>query len=169
MSVPPRTTPTRLAERVNGDRDLVRRILDEALVSHLGFTVGGEPRVLPTLHVRDGDMLYLHGSTGSRPMLGARDDGLPVCVAVTLLDGLVLAKSQFHHSANYRSVVVHGTGRLVTDPAEKRRILTRLVDHLVPRTVVRQPAAHRQGAGADRGARCATGRVDREGTPRRAI
>ena len=78
--------------------------------------------MLPTLHVRVGDTLYLHGSTGSRPLLAARgDDGLPVCVAVTLLDGLVYARSQFHHSANYRSVVAHGTARLVTDEREKLR------------------------------------------------
>lgn len=129
----PRTTPSRLAERVRHDRDLVRRILDEALVCHLAFTVDGEPRILPTLHVRDGDTLYLHGSTGSRPLLAARGpEGLPVCVAVTLIDGLVLARSQFHHSANYRSAVVHGRGRLVADAAEKRRVLTALVEHLVP-------------------------------------
>src|ERR671931_2430780 len=102
----PRTKPNRLAERVRHDRDAVHRILDEALVCHLGFTVDGEPRVLPTLHVRDGDTLYVHGSTSSRPMLGARGgDGIRVCVAATLIDGLVLAQSQFHHSANYRSVV----------------------------------------------------------------
>ena len=89
---------------------------------HLGFVVDGEPRVLPTLHVRIGDTLYLHGSTGSRPLLAARGDGgLPVCVAVTLLDGLVYARSQFHHSANYRSVVAHGTARLVTDERREAR------------------------------------------------
>ncbi len=131
MPATPRTTPTRLAERVRHDRDPVHRILDEALVCHLGFTVDGEPRILPTLHVRDGDTLYLHGSTGSRPMLGARGDGMRVCVAVTLVDGLVLAQSQFHHSANYRSVVIHGEARLVDDVAEKRRVLTALVEHLV--------------------------------------
>ncbi len=128
-----RTTPNRLPERVRHDRDQVRRILDEALVCHLSFVVDGEPRVLPTLHVRDADTLYLHGSTGSRPMLAARGpDGLPVCVAVTLIDGLVLARSQFHHSANYRSAVIYGNARLVSDPAEKRRVLSGLVDHLVP-------------------------------------
>ena len=129
-----RTTPTRVAKRVFTDRDLINRILDEALVCHLAFTAHGEPRILPTLHARLGDILYLHASTGSRPMLAARRlaDGLPVCVAVTLLDGLVLSKSQFDHDANYRSVVIHGRGRLVTDPVEKRRALTALVEHMVP-------------------------------------
>ncbi|MGH3715369.1 MAG: pyridoxamine 5'-phosphate oxidase family protein [Micromonosporaceae bacterium] len=128
-----RTTPNRVAERVRHDRDDVYGILDEALVSHLSYTVDGEPRVLPTLHVRDGDTLYLHGSTGSRPMLGARaSNGLAVCVAVTLIDGLVLARSQFHHSANYRSAVIYGRAHLVTDDTEKRRVLTALVEHLVP-------------------------------------
>ncbi|MGH3656081.1 MAG: bifunctional pyridoxamine 5'-phosphate oxidase family protein/GNAT family N-acetyltransferase [Micromonosporaceae bacterium] len=131
MPATPRTTPSRKPERVRGDRDLVHRILDEALVSHVGFTADGAPRVLPTLHVRDGDTLYLHGSTGSYPMLKARPGGLPICVAVTLVDGLVLSKSQFNHSVNYRSVVVHGTAHLVTDPAEKRRVLTGLVEHVI--------------------------------------
>jgi nitroimidazol reductase NimA-like FMN-containing flavoprotein (pyridoxamine 5'-phosphate oxidase superfamily) len=84
--------------------------------------------VLPTLFVRIDDRLYLHGSTGSRPLLAARDGGLPVCVAVTLLDGLVLARSQFHHSANYRSVVAHGLAHLVTDEATRRRAFRALVD-----------------------------------------
>ena len=95
------------------DRATAHAILDEAYDCTLGFVVDGEPRVLPTLHVRVGDTLYLHGSTGSRPLLAARGEGLPVCVAVTLLDGIVYARSQFHHSANYRSVVAHGTARLV--------------------------------------------------------
>ncbi|HEX2418917.1 MAG TPA: pyridoxamine 5'-phosphate oxidase family protein, partial [Micromonosporaceae bacterium] len=110
--------------------EVVRQILDEALVCHLSFVVNGEPRVLPTLHARDGETLYLHGSTGSRPMLAARSGEVPVCVAVTLLDGLVLTRSQFNHSVNYRSVVIHGRARLVTDVAEKRRSLAALVDHV---------------------------------------
>jgi len=84
--------------------------------------------MLPTLHARVGDTLYLHGSTGSRPMLAARAEGLPVCVTVTHLDGLVLARSWMHHSANYRSVVAHGRAHLVTDEAEKRRALTAVVE-----------------------------------------
>jgi RimJ/RimL family protein N-acetyltransferase/nitroimidazol reductase NimA-like FMN-containing flavoprotein (pyridoxamine 5'-phosphate oxidase superfamily) len=124
----PRTTSTRFSERMSDDEALVHGVLDEAYVCHLGFVVDGEPRVLPTLHVRVGDTLYLHGSTGSRPLREARPEGLTVCVAVTLIDGLVLARSQFHHSANYRSVVAHGRARLVTDPAERDRAFTALVD-----------------------------------------
>ncbi|MEU6076485.1 bifunctional pyridoxamine 5'-phosphate oxidase family protein/GNAT family N-acetyltransferase [Micromonospora sp. NPDC047074] len=123
-----RTTASRSRERMSYDTGAAHAILDEAYDCALGFTVGGEPRVLPTLHVRIDDTLYLHGSTGSRPLLAARGDGLPVCVAVTLLDGLVYGRSQFHHSANYRSVVAHGTARLVTDDREKLRMLTALVE-----------------------------------------
>ncbi|MEV6811864.1 bifunctional pyridoxamine 5'-phosphate oxidase family protein/GNAT family N-acetyltransferase [Micromonospora sp. NPDC051296] len=123
-----RTTASRSRDRMSYDRAAAHAVLDEAYHCALGFTVDGEPRVLPTLHVRVGDTLYLHGSTGSRPLLAARGDGLPVCVAVTLLDGLVYARSQFNHSANYRSVVAHGTAHLVTDPAEKAVVLTALVE-----------------------------------------
>jgi nitroimidazol reductase NimA-like FMN-containing flavoprotein (pyridoxamine 5'-phosphate oxidase superfamily)/RimJ/RimL family protein N-acetyltransferase len=124
-----RTTASREQARVSYDRALVHAVLDEAYHCHLSFVVDGEPRVLPTLHVRVGDTVYVHGSTGSRPLLAARGgDGLPVCLAVTHIDGLVLARSQFHHSVNYRSVVAHGVARLVTDQAEKLRILTALVN-----------------------------------------
>jgi RimJ/RimL family protein N-acetyltransferase/nitroimidazol reductase NimA-like FMN-containing flavoprotein (pyridoxamine 5'-phosphate oxidase superfamily) len=136
----PRTTGLRLADRLRYDRDLVHAILDAAYHCHLSFVVDGEPRSLPTLHVRLGDTLYVHGSTGSRPLLGARaaarggsdDDGLAVCVAVTHLDGLVLARSQFHHSANYRSVVAHGVAHLVTDEPLRRTVLAALVDRVAP-------------------------------------
>ncbi|WP_229401196.1 bifunctional pyridoxamine 5'-phosphate oxidase family protein/GNAT family N-acetyltransferase [Micromonospora okii] len=124
----PRTTATRLRDRMSHDPTAAHAVIDEAYHCALGFVVDGEPRVLPTLHVRVGDTLYLHGSTGSRPLLAARGDGLPVCVAVTLLDGLIYARSQFHHSANYRSVVAHGTAHLVTDPGEKSAALTALVE-----------------------------------------
>ncbi|MFI5834526.1 bifunctional pyridoxamine 5'-phosphate oxidase family protein/GNAT family N-acetyltransferase [Micromonospora sp. NPDC051300] len=124
-----RTTATRTRDRMRYDRATAHALLDEAFHCALAFVVDGEPRVLPTLHVRVDDTLYLHGSTGSRPLLAARGDaGLPVCVAVTHLDGLVYARSQFHHSANYRSVVAHGTARLVDDADEKARVLTALVD-----------------------------------------
>lgn len=124
-----RTIPHRSRDRMSYDREAAHAVLDEAYHCALGFTVDGQPRVLPTLHVRIGDTLYLHGSTGSRPLLAARgDDGLPVCVAVTVLDALVYARSQFHHSANYRSVVAHGTARLVTDEREKSAMLTALVE-----------------------------------------
>ncbi|MEV4514160.1 bifunctional pyridoxamine 5'-phosphate oxidase family protein/GNAT family N-acetyltransferase [Dactylosporangium sp. NPDC049525] len=121
-----------MGERASYDADLVHAVLDEAYVCHLGFVVDGEPRVLPTLFARVDDTIYLHGSTGSRPLLAARDGGVPVCVTVTLLDGLVLARSQFHHSANYRSVVAHGTARPVTDPQEREAALAALVDKVVP-------------------------------------
>jgi RimJ/RimL family protein N-acetyltransferase/nitroimidazol reductase NimA-like FMN-containing flavoprotein (pyridoxamine 5'-phosphate oxidase superfamily) len=123
-----RTTASRSRDRMSYDADAVHAVLDEAYHCALAFTVDGEPRVLPTLHVRIGDTLYLHGSTGSRPLLAARGEGLRVSVAVTLLDGLVYARSQFHHSANYRSVVAHGTAHLVTDEREKARMLTALVE-----------------------------------------
>ena len=133
-------------------------ILDEAYHCALGFVVDGEPRVLPTLHVRVGDMLYLHGSTGSRPLLGARGDGLPVCVTVTLLDGLVYARSQFHHSANYRSVVAHGVATLVTDETEKRAAMTALVEKVGARPFHADAGRREAGAGRDRRAGAAAAR-----------
>ncbi|MFF4863028.1 pyridoxamine 5'-phosphate oxidase family protein [Streptomyces sp. NPDC001231] len=129
-----RTVPTRSADRASHDRELVHAILDEGYVCHLGFVRDGAPVVLPTLYARVGERLYVHGSTGSRPlrMAGKADPGLPVCLTVTHVDGLVLARSAFHHSINYRSVVVHGTAHQVTDPEEKRLALDALVDHVVP-------------------------------------
>ncbi|MGC0378637.1 pyridoxamine 5'-phosphate oxidase family protein [Streptomyces sp. SAI-229] len=129
-----RTVPTRSPHRAAYDKALVHAILDEGYVCHLGFVRDGAPVVLPTLYGRVGERLYVHGSTGSRPLraAGQADPGLPVCLTVTHVDGLVLARSAFHHSVNYRSVVVHGTARDVTDPEEKRRALDALVDHVVP-------------------------------------
>ncbi|MFK0286288.1 pyridoxamine 5'-phosphate oxidase family protein [Streptomyces sp. NPDC090499] len=129
-----RNVPTRSAERASYDRELVHAILDEGYLCHLGFVRDGAPVVLPTLYGRVGEVLYLHGSTGSRPlrMTGQADPGLAVCVTVTHVDGLVLARSAFHHSVNYRSVVVHGVAHQVTDPEEKGRALDALVDHVVP-------------------------------------
>ncbi|GAA4841256.1 pyridoxamine 5'-phosphate oxidase family protein [Kitasatospora terrestris] len=127
-----RTTPTRSKERASWDKDAVNAILDAGYLCHLGFVADGAPVVLPTIYARVGEALYLHGSTGSRPMRGAaRDEGLPVCVTVTHLDGLVLAKSAFHHSVNYRSVVAHGTAYQVTDPDELTLALNALVDQAV--------------------------------------
>jgi RimJ/RimL family protein N-acetyltransferase/nitroimidazol reductase NimA-like FMN-containing flavoprotein (pyridoxamine 5'-phosphate oxidase superfamily) len=123
-----RTTASRSRDRMSYDRAAAHAILDEAYDCSVAFVVDGEPRVLPTLHVRVGDTLYLHGSSGGRIGLSARDGEVPVCVSVTLLDALVYARSQFHHSANYRSVVAHGDARLVTDPAEKRSAMNALVD-----------------------------------------
>jgi len=112
----------------------VHSILDEGYVCHLGFVRDGAPVVLPTLYGRVGEVLYVHGSTGSRPlrMTGQADPGLPVCLTVTHVDALVLARSAFHHSINYRSVVVHGVAHDVTDAEEKRAALEALVDHVVP-------------------------------------
>ncbi|MFI8950499.1 pyridoxamine 5'-phosphate oxidase family protein [Streptomyces sp. NPDC053750] len=129
-----RTVPTRSPNRASYDKELVHAILDEGYVCHLGFVRDGAPVVLPTLYGRVGERLYVHGSTGSRPlrMTGAADPGLPVCLTVTHVDALVLARSAFHHSINYRSVVVHGTAYEVTDPEERRTALDALVDHVVP-------------------------------------
>jgi len=126
-----RTTATRLRERMSYDRDLAHAILDEAWHCTLSFVVDGEPRALPTLFVRIGETVYVHGSTGSRPLLAARD-GLRVCFTVTHIDGLVLARSQFHHSANYRSLVAHGVATPVEDEQEKHRILGALVEKIGP-------------------------------------
>ncbi len=132
-----RTTPTRYRERALYDRRTVHAILDEAPVCHLGYLSAGRPVVLPTTHARREETLYLHGSTGSGPLLAAKaatasGAGLPVCVTVTLVDGLVLARSAMHHSVNFRSVVVLGDARVVDDPAEKSRALSYLLDHIAP-------------------------------------
>ncbi|POX36148.1 hypothetical protein C3486_35095 [Streptomyces sp. Ru73] len=129
-----RTAPTRSADRAAYDHETVHSILDTGYVCHLGFVRDGAPVVLPTLYGRVGNRLYLHGSTGSRPlrMAGGTDPGLAVCVTVTHVDGLVLARSAFHHSINYRSVVIHGTAHQVTDPEEKTAALDALVDHVLP-------------------------------------
>jgi nitroimidazol reductase NimA-like FMN-containing flavoprotein (pyridoxamine 5'-phosphate oxidase superfamily) len=129
----PRTTPTRYRERARYDRESVHQVLDEALICHLGYLTAGRPVVLPMLHTRLGEALYLHGSTGSGPMLAASASaGLPVCVTVTVVDGLVLARAALHHSVNYRSVVVVGTAHLVEDPQLKMAVLQALVDHVLP-------------------------------------
>lgn len=129
----PRSTPTRYRERARYDRATVHRILDEALTCHVGYLNGGRPVVLPTMHVRIDETLYLHGSTGSGPMLAAASpSGLPVCVTITLVDGLVLARSAMHHSVNFRSVVVQGTARIVDNRREKLRALAALLDHVAP-------------------------------------
>ncbi|NDZ81727.1 pyridoxamine 5'-phosphate oxidase family protein [Streptomyces sp. SID10853] len=130
----PRTVPTRSRERASYDRELVHSILDEGYLCHLGFLRDGAPVVLPTLYTRVGERLYIHGSTGSRPLRAAGDEdpGIAVCLTVTHVDGLVLARSAFHHSINYRSVVVHGTARQVTDDEERRTALDAIVEQAVP-------------------------------------
>ncbi|MFJ8924313.1 hypothetical protein B046DRAFT_00877 [Streptomyces sp. LamerLS-316] len=129
-----RTVPTRAKERASYDETTVHSILDAAYLCHLGFVRDGAPVVLPTLFGRIGRRLYVHGSTGSRPLRTARasDPGLAVCLTVTHVDGLVLARSAFHHSMNYRSVVVHGIATTVTDPEERRLALDAIVDQVVP-------------------------------------
>jgi nitroimidazol reductase NimA-like FMN-containing flavoprotein (pyridoxamine 5'-phosphate oxidase superfamily) len=128
----PRTVPTRYRERARYDRATVHGILDEALVCHVGFVGDSGPVVLPTIHARLDETLYLHGSTGSHPMIAAAGapEGLPVCVTATLIDGLVLARSWMHHSLEFRSVVVVGNARLVRDDDQKRRALAAVVDHV---------------------------------------
>jgi uncharacterized protein len=117
-----RTQVKRLPKRGNYDRATVHGILDCGIVCHVGFNVDGQPYVIPTNYGRKGETLYIHGSAASR-MLRTLSGGIPVCITVTHLDGLVLARSAFHHSVNYRSVVILGTATLVEDPAEKREAL----------------------------------------------
>ena len=133
MTLPPspRTEIRRRPERARYDAEVVRCVLDEALVCHVGFVIDGQPVVIPTIHARHGDQLYLHGSPASR-MLRALGRQVDVCVTVTLVDGLVLARSAFHHSMNYRSVVVFGPARDVADPVEKMVAFRALVDHVAP-------------------------------------
>ena len=126
-----RTTLKRLPSRAEYDRDRVYEILDEAFVCHVGFVFDGQPYVIPTGYGRVGDRLYIHGSAASR-MLRTLKEGVDVCVTVTLIDGLVLARSAFHHSMNYRSVVILGKAVVVEDPAEKMEALRALTDHIVP-------------------------------------
>ena len=127
----PRTTVKRRAQRGVYEHEAILRILDEGLVCHMAFVVDGQPFVLPTAYARIGDHLYLHGSPSNR-MLRTGRSGLGLCVTVTLLDGLVLARSAFHHSMNYRSVVVLGTATEVDDPEEKRAAFRALVEHVAP-------------------------------------
>lgn len=127
-----RTQVRRLPERGSYDRDAANAILDEAFVCHIGFiSDNGQPVVIPTNFARDGDRLLIHGSPASR-MLRTLGDGTPMCVTVTLIDGLVLAKSTFHHSVNYRSVIVFGTASAITDLADKADALQVVVEHIVP-------------------------------------
>src|SRR5271166_1918776 len=127
----PRTRLVREADRAVYDREAAYRILDEGFLCHVGFVAEGQPFVIPTSYGRNDDNLYIHGSAASR-LLRQMKDGVPVCVTVTLLDGLVLARSIFNHSMNYRSVVVLGQATLVDDPAEKIEALRRLSEHIIP-------------------------------------
>ena len=126
-----RTRLVREADRAVYDRAAAYKILDEGFICHVGFVVDGQPFVIPTSYGRVGDSLYIHGSAASR-MLRRVDEGIAVCVTVTLLDGLVLARSIFNHSMNYRSVVILGTARAVNDPTEKLEALRLLSEHILP-------------------------------------
>ncbi len=127
----PRTRVVREAHRGVYDREAAYAILDEAFLCHVGFVADGQPFVIPTSFGRKDANLYIHGSAASR-MLRQLKEGIPVCVTVTLLDGLVLARSIFNHSMNYRSVVVLGKATLVEDPAEKLEALRLLSEHILP-------------------------------------
>lgn len=126
-----RTTVKRLPKRAEYDRDVIHAILDEAFVCHVGFVADGQPFVIPTAFARDGEWLYLHGSAVSR-MLKTLAGGVDLCVTVTLVDGLVLARSAFHHSINYRSVVLLGKASVVEDGTEKTAALRVFTDHIIP-------------------------------------
>ena len=128
MRPPDRIRVKREPQRGLYDRETIEAILDEALISHLGFAVDGQPFVIPTLHARAGDVVYVHGSSASR-MMRRLDAGTPVCLTATIFDGLVLAKSVFNHSVNYRSVVLFGTARPADD---KRTALRALTEQLAP-------------------------------------
>ena len=119
----------RLPDRGRYQRAVIDEILDEALICHVGFIADGQPYVIPTIHARAGDLLYVHGSTASR-MLRTMKGGVPACVTASIVDGLVLARSAFHHSLNYRSVVVLGRAVELQEDAEKLRALRAIVDHI---------------------------------------
>ncbi|MGY2078297.1 pyridoxamine 5'-phosphate oxidase family protein [Modestobacter sp. SYSU DS0657] len=131
LSPTTRSTVRRNPARARTDRAELYAVLDAGLVGHLGVQLGDAPVVLPTGYGRDGETLYLHGSTGAATLRAAAA-GAPVCFTVTLLDGVVYARSVFHHSMNYRCAVVHGVLRLLTDPDERRHGLTVLTEHLAP-------------------------------------
>lgn len=126
-----RTTVERRPQRGVYNRAALEAILDEALICHVGFVIAGQPYVLPTIHARCGDQLLLHGAAANR-MLTAASDGIPLCVTVTLLDGLVLARSAFHHSMNYRSAVILGIAQEIADHGAKLAAMQALVEHVTP-------------------------------------
>ena len=127
----PRITPSRLAKRAQYDAETIHPILDEALFCTVSFTVDGQPMAIPTAFARQGDSLYIHGSVGSH-FIRSIEHGAPVCITVMLADGLVLAKSAFHHSVNYRSVVIFANAEKLTDDTERMNVLALITDHLVP-------------------------------------
>lgn len=142
LAITQRSQIKRLPQRGNYDRSLIHQILDEGLVCHVGFVVEAQPFVIPTAYGRVGDRLYIHGSPASR-MLRTLKGNIEMCVTVTLLDGLVLARSAFHHSMNYRSVVIFGKAEVVEEVTEKLAALKAFTEHVIPNrwSEVRPPTA----------------------------
>jgi hypothetical protein len=130
MKPKPRHKVQRIKDRARYDRDSAYAILDATFIAHVGFSVDGQPFVIPMLYARDGDALLLHGSIASR-LMRRLGDGVEACISVTIVDGLVLARSHFHHSANYRSVVAFGHARIVADPTEKSAALAHFVEAML--------------------------------------
>jgi nitroimidazol reductase NimA-like FMN-containing flavoprotein (pyridoxamine 5'-phosphate oxidase superfamily) len=131
MNLTKRSELRRIPVRGSHDWDTISRILDVGFLAHVGFCVEGQPFVIPTLYGREGKRLYLHGSAASR-MLGELEIGIPACITVTLVDGLVLSRSAFDHSMNYRSVVAFGMAKKIVDPVEKIMSLRVISEHLIP-------------------------------------
>src|SRR5260370_41232792 len=129
MTLSRRTELDRIPDRASPDWETINQILDAGFLAYVGFCVHGQPFVIPTLYGRDGEKLYVHGSAASR-MLRELETGVPACVTVTLVDGLVLARSAFNHSMNYRSVVAFGTARKMDDPVRKTNALLVMSEHL---------------------------------------
>jgi uncharacterized protein len=147
MALTKRTELRRLSERGSREAEVVKSILDAGFLAHVGFEVDGQPFVIPTLYGRDEDKLYLHGSSASR-MLRRLETGCSVCVSVTLVDGIVLARSAFNHSMNYRSVVAFGIARTITDFTEKTQALRVISEHVLAGrwADIRSPNAHEMKA-----------------------
>jgi uncharacterized protein len=141
LPITERTKIKRIPKRAEYERDVIHQILDEALICHVGFVADGQPFVIPTAYGRIEDKFYIHGSPASR-MLRSLSNGIEVCVTVTLVDGLVLARSAFHHSMNYRSVVIFGTANIVNTAEEKLEALRAFTEHVVRGrwSEVRQPS-----------------------------
>lgn len=127
----PRTIVNRMRKRGSYDREVIHAILDRSLVCHVGVVVDGAPRVLPTLHARMGDSVFIHGAVSNK-MIRTAAEGVEICLTAMLIDGLVLARSAFHHSVNYRSVVIFGNATEVTDPARKLAAMRALIEHIGP-------------------------------------
>jgi nitroimidazol reductase NimA-like FMN-containing flavoprotein (pyridoxamine 5'-phosphate oxidase superfamily) len=139
---PARHQVRRTKERARYETAAVHAVLDAGFLAHVGFSVEGQPFVIPMMYARDGDEVLLHGSIASRLMRGLAD-GIPACISVSHIDGLVLARSHFHHSVNYRSAVCFGTARPVDDPAEKAAALARFVDAILPGRAAESRASDR--------------------------